>query len=66
MVVGERIPTVTGEIEFLWQDTPALWMAVRPGKCWCPDCVRKNARGFGRTQEEAAKELMENEAQCDD
>ena len=49
------------EIEFLWQSTPALWMAVREGKCWCPECSRKNARGFGKTQEEAAKELMENE-----
>ena len=52
-------------IEFSWQSTPQLWMATRPDLCWCEECSRKNARGFGKTQEDAALELLEDESSRD-
>lgn len=51
----------SSEVEFL--DSPLGLVAVRPGLCWCEECSRKNAKGFGATKEEAVADLIEEEAE---
>ena len=48
-------------IETSWQSTPVIWMAYRAGQCWCDECGRKNATGYGKTKEDAIAELLERE-----
>lgn len=50
------------DIEYTWQSTPQLWMAMREGYCCCPEC--RPPQGFGRTKEEALRELMEREEEA--
>lgn len=50
---------VTEAVEYL--ESPLGWMAVRQGLCWCDECCRKNARGYGKTKEEALGALVEEE-----
>lgn len=52
------------DIDYTWQSTPQLWMATRPGLCWCEECSRRNAAGFGKTREEALVELLEREEEA--
>lgn len=47
------------DIEFVWQSTPALWAAYRPGYCGCAEC--HPLRGLGKTQAEAEDDLHEQE-----
>lgn len=46
-------------IEYHWQSTPQLWMAIREGYDGAIDS--KYPQGFGRTKEEAAADLIEKE-----
>lgn len=52
-------------IELEWHSTPALWMAVRPGLCWCYECAGKHPRGMGKTKEAATANLLEREESRD-
>lgn len=47
-------------IEYSWQSTPQLWMAMRDNYCGCGECSRGNY-GVGKTKEEAKADLIEKE-----
>lgn len=49
----------TTEIDFSWQSTPQLWAAMRKDYDGAIDS--KCPIGFGRTKEEAAADLIEQE-----
>ena len=44
---------------FSWQSMPALWMAYRDGYCGCGEC--NPPTGYGKTQDEALADLIEQE-----
>jgi hypothetical protein len=46
-------------IEYSWHSTPQLWCATRPGYDGAPDA--NCPIGFGKTEEEAAADLIEME-----
>jgi hypothetical protein len=48
-------------INYSWQSTPQLWMAVFDNYDGAIDS--KHPVGFGRTKEEAAADLIEKEAE---
>lgn len=48
-------------INYEWHSTPQLWVAVRDGYCGCNDCAGKVPMGFGKTKEDAAANLIEQE-----
>lgn len=50
------------EIQLSWQSTPALWMALRNGQCFCEDCRYSATVGFGKTQTAAVADLIDKEA----
>jgi hypothetical protein len=47
--------------QILTTDAPLGFMAYRDGQCWCDECCRKNARGYGKTEDEAIADLIEQE-----
>ena len=49
------------DITYYWQSTPQLWMAVFDNYDGAIDS--KHPQGFGRTKEEAAADLLEQEAE---
>ena len=46
-------------INFVWHSTPGLWGATRPDYDGAPDS--HHPQGFGKTKEEAAADLTEQE-----
>lgn len=53
---------MTDHIEYFWQPSPQLWMAMRDNYCGCGECSR-GGYGLGRTKEEAAADLIEKEGE---
>ena len=46
-----------------WHSTPALFVAVTDDYCGCEDCAGKMPQGWGKTEDAAINELLEQIAE---
>lgn len=52
------------DVVYVWQSTPGLWAAMRPGYCGCGEC--HCPMGLGETKDAARESLEEEEEMRDE
>jgi hypothetical protein len=47
------------KISVEYHSTPALYVAFQDGLCHCPECQGKHPSGWGRTEDAAVADLLQ-------